>query len=391
MPSTPARPRANAEAEEAAAADDEEPVDTDFYLVKLRKGDAIAGGFDNARSVGIIDPSGVLRHGSPFNPSFIYPLDSPLRHDRRSGFDHVATVDGVHAVFVTDGIAEYQGELRVVRSGLAPERSRAQQIIFLDFDGAMVSGDTWGTGQDANLSPLSSFLDRWGLSPSDEDAVIDATIDAVIETVDHDLRVLDGRNGNRDATNRGTQFDVEILNSRDHGDRWGDPNVSRIVIGGTIDELLIPTIGIAQSIDPGNTETEETGVVLLDIMSEPAGSTDASINSYGVADGVTKAEFVGFVIGHIAAHEIGHYIGNWHQETFNEIEALMDAGGDFPAIAGVGDDGVFGTTDDTDPDFVEDIFNVGEGFSGVEDTAGRSVFAFSTGRQRVPGRPGGGR
>ncbi|MDH3302949.1 MAG: hypothetical protein OES24_20810 [Acidimicrobiia bacterium] len=385
---------ANAEAEEAAAAEatDEEPVDTDFYLVHLRKGDAIAGGFDNARSTGIIDPDGVLRSASPFNPSFIYPLDSPLRHDRRTGFDHVATVDGVHAVFVTDGIAEYEGELRVVRSGLAPQRNRGQQIIFLDFDGATVSGDTWGTGVDANLSPLSAFLAGWGLGPADEDDVIDATIDAVIETLDHDLRVLDGRNGDRDATNRGTEFDVEVLNSRDHGDRWGDPNVSRVVIGGTIEELLIPTIGIAQSIDPGNTETEETAVVLLDIMSLPAGETEASINSYGLADGVSKASFVGFVVGHITAHEIGHYIGNWHQETFNEVEAVMDAGGDFAAIAGVGDDGVFGTADDTDPDFVEDIFNLFEGFSGVEDTAGRSVFALSTGQQRVPGppnRPGG--
>jgi len=132
--------------------------------------------------------------------------------------------------------------------------------------------------------------------------------------------------------------------------------------------------------------------VLLDIMSLPAGETEASINSYGLADGVSKASFVGFVVGHITAHEIGHYIGNWHQETFNEVEAVMDAGGDFAAIAGVGDDGVFGTADDTDPDFVEDIFNLFEGFSGVEDTAGRSVFALSTGQQRVPGppnRPGG--
>ena len=386
---------ANADGEEAAEDDgngDEEAVDIDFYLVNLRKGDAISGGFDNARSSGIIDPAGVLRMQSgPFNPSFIYPLDSPLRHDRRNGFDHVATVDGLHAVYVTDGIAEYEGELRVIRSGLASERSRNQQIIFLDFDGATISGDTWGTGFDANLSPLSAFLADWGLSPADEDEVIDTTIDAVIETLDHDLRVLDGRNGDRDATNRGTQFDVEILNSRDHGDRWGDRNVSRVVIGGTIEELGIPTIGIAQTIDPGNTETEETAVVLLDVMSQPAGSSNASINSYGLADGVSKASFVGFVVGHITAHEIGHYIGNWHQETFNEVEAIMDAGGDFPAIAGVGDDGIFGTADDTDPDFEEDIFNVFEGFSGVEDTAGRSVFALSTGQQRVPGRPGGGR
>ncbi len=371
---------------EAEAAAEENAVDIDFFLVDLDKGDAISGGFDNARTVGILDPAGVQRSGATFNPSFIYPLGSPLRHDRRNGFDHVASEDGVHAVFVTDGIAEYEGELRVIRAGLADERSRAQQIIFLDFDGGFVSGDVWGTGVDADLSPLADFLDRWGLTPDDEDAIIDATIDAVVETLDEDLRVIDGRNGDRDRSLKPTEFDVEILNSRDHGDRWGDRNVSRVIVGGTIDQLQIPTIGIAQSIDPGNVDTEETAVVLLDVMSEPAGGS-ASLNTYPVADGVDKTEFIGFTVGHITAHEIGHFIGNWHQETFNEVEALMDAGGDFPAIAGVGDDGIFGTADDTDPDFVEDIFNVFEGFTGIEDTAGRSVFALSTGRLRVPGPP----
>ena len=376
---------AKAEAIANAAEMAEAPVDTDFYLVDLNKGDAISGGFDAARTVGIIDPAGVQRSGSPFNPSFIYPEASPLRHDRRNGFDHVATVDGLHAVFITDGISEYEGELRVVRSGLASERSRDQQILFIDFDGAFVGEDVFGT-IDANLSPLAAFLPGWDLGPDQEDAVIDATLDAIIETVDHDLRVLDGRNGDRDASRKGSEFDVEILNSRDHGDRWGDKNVTRVVIGGSIEEVQIPTLGIAQSIDPGNTETEETALVLLDVMSGPAGSS-ASINSYEVAEGTSKAAFVGFTLGHIAAHEIGHVIGNWHQETFNEIQALMDAGGDFAAISGVGDDGVFGTADDTDPDFEEDIFNLFEGFTGVEDTAGRSVFAFSTGDKRVPGPP----
>lgn len=375
--------KADAMAATEVGAQDEHEVDVDVFLVDLEAGDAIAGGFDNARVTGIIDPDGVLRQGSQFNPTFIYPQSSPLRHARFTGFDHVATVDGLHAVFVTEGASDYQGELRVVPSGLRARNDGSQQIIFLDFDGAFVSGDVWGTGVDADLSPLSAFVSNWGLDPSDEDAIIDAVVDAVVESVDEDLRVLDGRNGDRDATGNAGEFDVEILNSRDHGDRWGDPDVSRVIIGGTIDELQIPTLGIAQSIDPGNLETEETAVVLLDEMSAPAGSP-VSLNSYEVAEGSTKAEFVGFAVGHIAAHEIGHFIGNWHQETFNEVDALMDAGGDFPAIAGVGPDLIFGTDDDTDPDFVEDIFNVFEGFTGIEDSAGRSVFAFGTGFEEVP-------
>ena len=372
-------------------------VDVDVFLVRLRAGDAISGGFDAARVTGIVDPDGVVRHASPFNPSFIYPADSPLRHERRVGFDHVATVTGIHAVFVTEGNGPYQGELRVARSGLADQRTRGQQTIFLDFDGAAVSPSIFGGPSDAepvppqDLSPLSAFLAAWGLEPGDEDALIDATIDSVIENLDADLRVLDGRNGDRDASRRGGEFDIEILNSRDHGDRWGDENVSRIVIGGTIEESQIPTIGIAQSIDPGNQETEETGLVLLDLLSGPAGDP-ISLNTYGVAPGFTKTDLIGWAIGHIAAHEVGHYIGNWHTETFNEQVSLMDAGGEFLSIFGVGADGVFGTADDIDADFAEDIFNVGEGFAGVEDTAGRSVYALSTGQKRIhghhPGRRG---
>ena len=377
--------------DEETGGEEPPPVDTDVFLVRLRAGDAISGGFDAARVTGIIDPAGVGRHASPFNPSFIYPADSPLRHERRVGFDHVATVTGIHAVFVTEGNGPYQGELRVTRSGLADERTRGQQTIFLDFDGAAVSPSIFGGPSGAppvppqDLSPLAAFLPAWGLEAGDEDAVIDATIDAVIENVDTDLRVLDGRNGDRDVSGKRREFDIEILNSRDHGERWGDPNVSRIVIGGTIDELQIPTIGIAQSIDPGNQETEETGVVLLDLLSAPA-PDPISLNTYEVAPGFTRTDLIGHAVGHIAAHEVGHYIGNWHTETFNPQVSLMDAGGEFLSIFGVGQDGIFGTADDIDADFAEDVFNSFEGFVGLEDTAGRSVFALSSGN-RKPRRP----
>ncbi len=370
----------------------EEPVvDTDVFLVDLKAGDVISGGFDSARVTGILDPVGVGRMASSINPSFIYPADSFVRHDRRIGFDHVVADTGTHAIFVSEGVGPYEGELRIARSGLADVPGDDQQIIFLDFDGAAVSPGIFGPpGGDPvpeeDLSPLSAFLAAWGLDPSDEDDVIDATIDATIENLDTDLRVLDGRNGDRDASGKPTEFDIEILNSRDHGDRWGDPNVSRVVVGGTIDELQIPTIGIAQSIDPGNLETEETGVVLLDLLSAPAGDL-VSLNTYGLAPGQTKSVFVGYSVGHIVAHEVGHFIGNWHTETFNEQVSLMDAGGEFESVFGVGADGIFGSADDVDADFAEDIFNSFEGFGGVEDTAARSVFALSTGNIE-PGNPG---
>jgi hypothetical protein len=70
-----------------------------------------------------------------------------------------------------------------------------------------------------------------------------------------------------------------LLNSRDHADPFGAPH-DRLVVGGTISELGIGTIGIAQSIDPGNFATSETGVVLLDLLSGPAFDPN-SLNSSG--------------------------------------------------------------------------------------------------------------
>ena len=57
-----------------------------------------------------------------------------------------------------------------------------------------------------------------------------------------------GNNGDFLATGIPGDFNIEIRNSRDHGDLFGQPNVSRIIVGGTQAELGIPTVGIAQSI-----------------------------------------------------------------------------------------------------------------------------------------------
>ncbi len=122
-----------------------------------------------------------------------------------------------------------------------------------------------------DLSPLSAFLGRWGLGAEDEDELIDQIVATVRENLRRDLR--------RQGAN--TEFDVRIRNSRDHQDRFGRNNWSRAIVGGTIDESGIPTIGIAQSIDPGNYGREETALVLLDILSDPpAGFGDPSLNSY---------------------------------------------------------------------------------------------------------------
>jgi len=112
--------------------------------------------------------------------------------------------------------------------------------------------------------------------------VIDATINAVRENVLTDLQA------------RGTdpRVGLRILNSRDNADPFGQPNVHRLVIGGTIEESGIATIGIAQFIDPGNYATDDTALVLLDVLSDPAFSSDASLNTW-ITPASDKIAFIG--------------------------------------------------------------------------------------------------
>ncbi|ROT33606.1 hypothetical protein [Micromonospora sp. HM5-17] len=187
-------------------------------------------------------------------------------------------------------------------------------------------------------------------------------IDAIVATVEENLRQ------DMIASGLNRRFNLRILNSRDHADPFGQANVSRVIIGGTIDESGIPTIGIAQSIDPGNFETEESALVLLDLLSEPTG--EASLNTYLTAAS-DRIGFIGRAVGNVTAHEAGHFFGDWHVDQFNEHANLMDQGGNPALMFGVGADGIGGTADDPDVDFGEDVFNPGEGFTGLENTLGR--------------------
>jgi hypothetical protein len=198
--------------------------------------------------------------------------------------------------------------------------------------------------------------------------VIDGVVATVRENIEHDLAAK--------GTNR--RFAVRILNSRDHADPWGQKNVSRVVVGGSIAESGIPTVGIAQSIDAGNFGKEETSLVLLDILSAPASQSQTSLNAY-ITPASDKIAFIGRAIGNVTAHEAGHMSGSWHQDQFNALDTIMDQGGNPKGMFGVGPDGVGGTADDVDVDFHEDVLNPNEGFTGIEDTLNRTAWAYTRG------------
>lgn len=340
--------------------------DVDVFGVQLRPGDVVGSTVKgSATELTVFDPDGREVHGSRQDASGIYPAASPLPGGGNAVTDHVATRAGWHYVGVRGGAGGYDITVEAYRPAL--EGAPPTQTLFLDFDGARVNTSIFGGGGGVKqLSPFSAFVARWGLTNADRDALIDAITDEVRENLERDL-VASGLN---------TRFRLAVTNSKDAPDTFGQANVSRIVVGGTIAESGIATIGIAQSIDPGNFETEETALVLLDLLSEQAGES-YSINTYLTAASDRRG-FVAQTIGNVVAHEAGHFFGNWHTDQFDALPNLQDQGGNFPVLYGVGPDGVGGTADDVDVDFGEDRFVPSEGFTGVEDTLGRVVFGVTS-------------
>ena len=246
--------------------------DVDTYAVNLRAGDVLGGSVAGSGSVlNVNDPAGREVHGSAQDASCIYPASSPLP-------------GGGHAVVGPRRRAQraplrdrdrLRGALRrhacrsTARGPEALERDRVQ-MLFLDFDGAAPEyqhirrpgrtatlsasgrssavGDISGVGQENDVLQRSRSSTPWS------------------------------RRTSAATTPRGERV-FACSTAATTPTRSGSPNVSRLIVGGTISQSGIPTIGIAQSIDPGNFETEETALVLFDVVSDPATADDPETRS----------------------------------------------------------------------------------------------------------------
>jgi hypothetical protein len=333
-------------------------ADVDYYAVQLRKGDVLGTSVTGSPArITLYDTAGREVHGSDQDATFIYPPNSPLPGGGNAVSEHVADEDGLHYVAVSSGSGNYDITVEAYRPNL--EGDKITQTIFIDFNGQRLNTAIFGGPGVVTLSPLRAFLGRWGLTTADENKLINGIVAEVTENVKQDL----AQSGLND------KFRLKILNSRDDADPFGEVNVSRLIVGGTIAESGVDTIGIAQSIDPGNFDTQETALILLDVLSGPA-TDDASLNFY-LTPASNKIGFISQAVGNVTSHEAGHFFGNWHVDQFNDTLNLMDQGGNFALLYGVGADGIGGTADDPDVDFGEDEFNPSEGFTGTEDTEGR--------------------
>ena len=342
-------------------------VDSDFFAVKLKPGDVIGASVKGSPTyLTVYDTVPREVHGSDQDASYIYPMASPLPAGGTAVTDYVATKAGWHYVGVTGGSGAYDITVEAYRPVL--QGAKPVQTLYLDFDGARVNTGVFGGPGNRDLTAFPAFLTSWGLTRADEDAVIDAVVAGVTENIKQDM-IASGLN---------SRFKLKVLNSKDDPDPWGQANVSRIVVGGTIAESGVDTIGIAQSIDPGNFETEETALVLLDVLSAPATDSPASLNRY-LTPASDRIAFLGHALGNVIAHEGGHFFGDFHTDNADAQPNVMDAGGSgFATLFGVGPDGVGGTADDVDVDFGDSAFLPAEGFKGTEDTLGRIAFGVTS-------------
>ena len=373
--------------------------DEDYYTFDLRKGDILdvrlqAAAFNpSGLGVGLYEASGTelffaigptnVRIQRP--PGTVPPTKSPLFTDGTTSFSYVIDTDGRYAVRVGDGVGSYVLNLRTYRPPMEQETVGTAQTLFLDFDGATIRSEIinvdliTGVPGTLRVPGIGNYIAALGLEPDDEAALIDEVVKRTTDKLEI-LIASTANNGYFQRTGRAGDFDITILNSKDHADPFGAANVSRVIIGGTQDEILgddIGLLGIAQSVDVGNWDREESALVMLDLL-----IADSFV--VPLSGRATQMQLFAELLSMVIAHEAGHFLGGWHQDPSNTIYGVMDQFYDPFVSSGAGRDFIFGTTDDQPLRFLEDEYSplnpgIPPGGSGVANSDNVLAFGMSTG------------
>ena len=397
-------------------------TDWDYYTFEAHAGDVIGlnlvGGTGSSGTeqfpnglISLLSPQDVELVAGQFDingvpgaqgeGSYLLPDESPLPRGGDSSASYVIPADGTYSIVVSNGVGNYSVDAWMFRPGLEYQEPGAMQTVFLDFDGAILDTTIFGAainrpgtpGTTAVLSPFFAFLDSWNV-PADNifidiDLLFESIIDIVRQQMISDLFVF-GNNPN---------FALNLVQNLDPTlpgylleDPFGETNVSRVIVGGTIAESGVDTIGIAESVDPGNFATEESALVLMDILS---GDLINDIEIYeDDLDDLEEAELaaelsrrktllVATAVATIVSHEAGHYLGSFHTDGFDGVGGvnIMDEGpGGIENILGLGDDEVWFSPDDVRVTFGVDFYSQLEGIFGQEDTLNTTAFGLSTGQ-----------
>ncbi|KAA1247688.1 T9SS type A sorting domain-containing protein [Aquimarina sp. RZ0] len=348
--------------------------DVDHYAMDLEKGDvfgiAVKDFLHPRTLVSLLHPDGTLgiKTNVFTNTSVSEASIGPTSGE--TSFTYVIPENGRYVIKMEENIGKYQAELAVSRPGFETNNKGKKQFIYLDFTGVeeitlrefLKLGDEDPDNEVLNrvrsISPFKDFLENWNIE-NNVFSLIKSAVD-ITKVVKENFKDLEKSNINPD-------FEVTVLS--DYGnDRLGKriPQIletigvpySRVIIGGTSAEFGIPTIGLANNFDIGNYEYEDDAIVLLDLLSNPDSPFNiTSINSVPLAEGYTTKDVMPVVIGNIVSHEIGHYLGNAHSDSFNNTPTLMDEGSaGIVNLTGVSLGGAFGDPTTKDIDFVKDEF-----------------------------------
>jgi len=367
--------------------------DFDYYAFDLKKGDIL-----DVRStvpptvaqpgLGLFNSQGTellyskqLHYPSPVGRPI--STKTPLFRTGSSTLSYTIDTDGRYYMSVSDATGAYTLNLRTYRSTFEQESIGSKQTLFLDFNGSFVRNDLLSLdvlsatpARTVRVPPLSQILPTLGLNPQDEPALIRDITQRVEKKLRFQL-ALDSNNGFYAQTGNPGDFDINIVNSLDSPDLWGQPNVSRILIGGSNADFGVPPalgiLGIAQQVDVGNFDHEDTALVMVDLLALIARNSNLAGN-FTIAQAF--AEFTAFVI----AHEAGHNLGGMHQNPNNSVNTIMDAIYD-PNLA-AGRDGIIGNADDEPIRFRNDEYRLGETTfgGGINNSANIIAFGLSTGK-----------
>jgi hypothetical protein len=361
--------------------------DRDWFRFELRKGDVFGAALNGKNglnaSLRLVDSAGTLVVANDDAAGVgqnALPSESPLPYTRSASDAEVYTVISAAGTYFLEASAsgdastgKYELDTRVARPGLEARPVGTRQALFLDFDGASVNFSRyWGatTSGTRQLSGLSSFLPGWGLTAADENAVIDAILSRVTDSLATYIQA-NGLNDN---------FGVQILNSRDNPDRFGsDPLVSRVVVGGTPAEAGFSGdfVGFSSDTDVGNFKTNDEAVATLDFIQ------DGMDVYHPRPDQVV--DFVAVGAATLALHEAGHIFGCFHTDQSSTdflagVPSLMDPGIGPSLIRSLGPDAVFGTADDFDLRYTADEYLTTEPYRGRDDTLNTIAFGLSVGK-----------
>ncbi len=307
--------------------------DRDLYRVELKKGDVfgVIGTGDAEFRIGLASlevASGIAING-------IYGIfteeNSPLPMAGDYGFHYVVPQDGPYFLFVDEGFGSYEFQIAVSPPGLEIEDPIFdRQVIFLNMAGAEMSlGEFFEFSFDdpdvRTLSGLESFMTNWDL----ERRQVTQLANKIEAIVTKKLRETLTATGNKSDVLIFSDFGEPFMRDAilDYFESSGIV-YSRLIIGGTLEEFNIQRriLGVASSIDVGNFDLSDNAIVLLDLLSSQTDLRN-SINSIPMSESANKIDLVAEVVGNIATHEAGHFLGNWHVDNTSDAISIMDRGG----------------------------------------------------------------